>query len=275
MRVFNATSGASGKDGAATMAPEQSTPASAKPRASAGTSPESGVGTHTESPSPSPGGGELPAAKTELNDGHGGAELAQFPPWYRRAGIAAAFAASMAAVGIVGSGVGQPGTAPGGTTGTSAPGARSFSLIATTEWWEPPPPAPPPPAAAPEPAPAPAPAPRRVAPPPASVQQPAAVPAPPPAPPPPPPPQLVFRFDQPGTATVSIINNDKPSVGCTFTSVAVAGTATMVNYRRDYPFTVTGSAATRIDPDGPATGSTFRVTVTCDNGLSSTLDTVF
>jgi hypothetical protein len=59
------------------------------------------------------------------------------------------------------------------------------------------------------------------------------------------------------------------------TSVAVAGTATMINYRRDYPFTVTGSEVTRIDPDGPATGSTFHVTVTCDNGLSSSLDTVY
>ena len=76
MKVFDATAGASGKDGAAIVAPEQSTPASAKPDASAGTSPESGVGTHTESPSRSPGGGEPPAAKTELDDGHGGAESA-------------------------------------------------------------------------------------------------------------------------------------------------------------------------------------------------------
>jgi hypothetical protein len=76
MKVFDATPGASSKDGAAIVAPEQSTPASAKPDASAGTSPESGVGTHTESPSRSPGGGEPPAAKTELDDGHGSAESA-------------------------------------------------------------------------------------------------------------------------------------------------------------------------------------------------------
>jgi hypothetical protein len=74
---------------------------------------------------------------------------------------------------------------------------------------------------------------------------------------------------------VAIANSDKPSVGCTFTSVAVAGTASAIGYRRDYPFTVTGSAETTIEPDGPATGSTFRVTVTCDNGLSSTLDAVY
>ena len=163
MKVFDATAGASGKDGAAIVAPEQSTPASAKPDASAGTSPESGVGTHTESPSRSPGGGEPPAAKTELDDGHGGAESAHSigiaegsgeangtrtaeltdaaSPWYRRPGILIAAAALIAAVGIVVSGPGEPGTAPGGTTGTSTPWSASFSLIATTECWEPPPPA--------------------------------------------------------------------------------------------------------------------------------------
>ena len=60
-----------------------------------------------------------------------------------------------------------------------------------------------------------------------------------------------------------------------YRSVAVAGTATMINYRREVPLTLTGSEETRIDPDGPATGSTFHVTVECDNGVSSSLDTVF
>ena len=60
-----------------------------------------------------------------------------------------------------------------------------------------------------------------------------------------------------------------------YRSVAVAGTATMINYRREVPLTLIGSAATRIDPDGPETGSTFHVTVECDNGLSTSLDTVF
>jgi hypothetical protein len=218
-------------------------------------------------------------AKAELDDGHGGAESAQ--RWYRRPGILIAAAALTAEVGIVVSGAGGPGTAPDGTTRTSTPWSASFSLIATG--WIPtpepppaPPPPPPPPVAAPPPPDPPAAepavqAPRRVATP---VWEPpeVVVPAPPP---PPPPPQLVFRFDTPGTATVSITNHDKPAVGCMLTSVAVAGTATMINYRRDYPFTVTGSEVTRIDPDGPATGSTFHVTVTCDNGLSSSLDTVY
>ena len=61
-------------------------------------------------------------------------------------------AALIAAVGIIVSGPGEPGTAPGGTTGTSTPWSASFSLIATG-WWTPdptaPPAAPPPAAAAP------------------------------------------------------------------------------------------------------------------------------
>ena len=55
----------------------------------------------------------------------------------------------------------------------------------------------------------------------------------------------------------------------------MAGTATIVNYDRDVNFTVTGSAETRIDYNGPATGSTFHVTVTCDNGLSTSLDGMY
>ncbi len=60
-----------------------------------------------------------------------------------------------------------------------------------------------------------------------------------------------------------------------YRSVAVAGIAAMVNYTRDYSFTVTGSAETRIDPNGPATGSTFHVTVTCDNGLSASAERIY
>jgi hypothetical protein len=72
---------------------------------------------------------------------------------------------------------------------------------------------------------------------------------------------------------VSITNNaDKPAVGCVYRSVGVAGTAAAVNYDRSVNFTVTGSAETRIDYNGPATGSTFHVTVTCDNGLSTSWD---
>ena len=108
------------------------------------------------------------AAKAELDDGHGGAESAHSigiaegsgeangtrtaeltdaaSPWYRRPGILIAAAALIAEVGIVVSGAGEPGTAPGGTTRTSTPWSASFSLIATG--WIPtpePPPAPPPP----------------------------------------------------------------------------------------------------------------------------------
>jgi hypothetical protein len=85
----------------------------------------------------------------------------------------------------------------------------------------------------------------------------------------------VLRRDIPGTTIVSITNNDKPAVGCMYRSVAVAGIAAGVNFTRDYPFTVTGSAETRIDPNGPATGSTFHVTVTCDNGLSANAEGIY
>lgn len=209
----------------------------------------------------------------KMRDDRSGRRHLDQPSWCRRLGVAAASAAFIAGVGSVVAAPGDPGPGAGGLTGAADRSAGGFSLIATTDWWEPPAPepqeaAPPPPP--PKPA---APAAPRVPAQPAykpPVQQPVQA-----APPPPPPPQLVFRFDQPGTATVAIVNNDKPSVGCTFTSVAVAGTATVIGYRRDYPFTVTGSAETKIAPDGPATGSTFRVTVTCDNGLSSTQDVVF
>jgi len=85
----------------------------------------------------------------------------------------------------------------------------------------------------------------------------------------------VLRYDNPATF-VSITNNaDNSRVGCVYTSVAVAGLAAGVNYERSFNFTVTGSAETRIDPNGPATGSTFHVTVTCDNGLSTSQDKIY
>jgi len=191
------------------------------------------------------------------------------PPWYRRRGIliAAAFTALIAEVGITVSGPGDPGTAPGGTA-TSTPGSASFSLIATG-FWTPDPTAPPaaePPAAASPAAAPPAAAPRTEAPPAA-------------APPPPPPSELVLRYGDPSPdgipAFVSITNNaNKPAVGCVYRSPAVAGPATMVNVP-DVTFTVTGSAETRLDLHGPATGSTFHITVTCDNGLSTSVDKIY
>jgi hypothetical protein len=194
------------------------------------------------------------------------------PPWYRRRGIliAAAFAALIAEVGITVSGPGEPGTAPGGTTGTSTPRSASFSLIATG-WWTPdpaPPPAAPPPAPEPPAAEPPVAAPHTAAPP---------VAAPPvAAPPPPPPSELVVRDDGAGTTIVSITNNaGKPPVGCVFRTVAVAGAATAIGYTQVNNFTVTGSDETRLPPQGPATGSTFHDTVTCDNGLSASHDGTF
>jgi hypothetical protein len=228
-----------------------------------------------------------PAAKTELNDGHGGAESAHTigiaegsgvangtpPPWYRRPGILIAAAALITELGIVGSGLGEPGTAPGGTTGTSTPWSVSFSLV-TTGWWDPPPE---PPLAAPPPPPPPPEAPKRVAPPPpAPVWKPPPVIVPPPAPPPPPP-ELVLRYEPPTAAFVSITNNaNKPAVGCVLRTVPTAGSAAMARFNvPDRNFTVTGSEETRIPAFGsigPATGSTFHDTVTCDNGLSTNMD---
>ena len=190
-------------------------------------------------------------------------------PWYRRPGILIAAAALVAGVGIVVSGPSEPGTAPGGATGTSTLWSASYSLIATDIWEPPPaPPAPPPPPAAPPPRRNP---PRRHP----AVGTPTWDPPEvvPPPPPPPPPPELVLRYDDPLTAAfVSIANNaNKPAVGCTYRSVATAGPAALVNYYvPDINFTVTGSEETRIRTgEGPATGSTFHITVTCDNGLST------
>jgi hypothetical protein len=203
------------------------------------------------------------------------------PPRYRRPGVLIAAAALTAAVGIIMSGAGEPDTAPGGTTGTSTPWSARFSLIATG-WWTPDPTAPPaaaPPAAEPPAAAPPAAAPQVAAPhtaaPPAAAPHTAAPPAA--VPPPSPPPELKLRQDHSlAAAFVSITNNaGKPAVGCVYRAVAVAGQATIIHYDRSDNFTVTGSAETRIDYPGPATGSTFHTTVTCDNGLSTSMDNVW
>jgi hypothetical protein len=185
------------------------------------------------------------------------------PPWYQRTSVLIAAAAIIAEVGIVVSGAGEPGTAPDGTTRTSAPWSSSFSLI-TTGWISTPGP-PAPPAAEPTPAAPPVAEPTAAAPP-------AAAP-PVAAPPPPPPSELVLRDDGAGTSLVSITNNaNKPAVNCVFKSVAVAGPAASIGYSQQNNITVTGSAETRIPPQGPSTGSTFHDTVTCDNGLSTSND---
>ena len=197
-----------------------------------------------------------PPADHELGPG----QVLPPPPWYRRRGILiAAFASLIAEVGITVSGPGDLGTASSGTTGTSTPWSASFSLIATG-WWTPDPTAPPAAEHQMEPAAAPSAAAPRTAPPPAVA-------------PPPPPSELVFRHE-PLTAIVSITHNaNKPAVGCVYRSVAVSGQATRINYDHSVNFTVTGSVETRVHVgDGPATGSTFHVTVTCDNGLSTSQD---
>jgi hypothetical protein len=186
------------------------------------------------------------------------------PPRYQRTSILIAAAALIAEVGIVVSGAGEPGTAPDGTTSTSTPWSASFSLIATG-WISTPEPAPPaaaePPAAAP----------------PAAAPPVAAPPPPVAAPPPPPPSELVVQYDNAAMVVrVSITNpaNNAP-VGCVYRSVAVAGPAAGVNYDHTDTFTVSGSAPTTVSYHGPATGSTFHNTVTCDNGLSNTQDATY
>jgi hypothetical protein len=58
-------------------------------------------------------------------------------------------------------------------------------------------------------------------------------------------------------------------------AVAVAGEATLIHFDGSDNFTIAGSGEARIPPHGPATGSTFHVTVTCDNGLSTNQDVVY
>ena len=87
---------------------------------------------------------------------------------------------------------------------------------------------------------------------------------------------LLLRADG-GVLVASITNNaNNPAVGCVLRAVPVAGPATMLP-PPDVNFTVTGTDEARIPPQPPAiaTGSTFHVTVTCDNGLSASLDAIY
>ena len=79
-------------------------------------------------------------------------------------------------------------------------------------------------------------------------------------------------------AFVSITNNaNKPAVGCVYRSVAVAGVAAGINYNADACFhrNRLGGDEDPRGSQGPATGSTFHVTVTCDNGLSTSVDRIY
>jgi len=90
-----------------------------------------------------------------------------------------------------------------------------------------------------------------------------------------------MRLDNPiTTAFVSIANNpNNGPVGCTMNTVPTGGTAAMFNFGvPDNHFTVAGSEEARIPAGssiGPGTGSSFHLTVNCDNGLSTSLDTVY
>jgi hypothetical protein len=89
-----------------------------------------------------------------------------------------------------------------------------------------------------------------------------------------------MRVDNPITAVfVSMSNNPSGTpVGCRMNSGARSGTAAAIGWAKDDDFTITGSQEARIpagSSNGPATGSNFRLTVTCDNGTSTSMDTVY
>jgi hypothetical protein len=99
-------------------------------------------------------------------------------------------------------------------------------------------------------------------------------------PPPPPPPELTLRLDNPITsAFVSMKNVPSGStVGCHMTTVATSGLAASIGARVENDFTLVGTQDTRLpagSSNGPATGSSFNLTVTCDNGVSTSLDAVY
>lgn len=172
----------------------------------------------------------------------------------RPAGVLIAGTASIAAAGIV---IAGPGNSAD-VAGAKVPQSTSFALV-TTEWFEPPPP---PPVAPPPEVPA-APAPRP------TYQQPRVV-----LPPPPPPAQLRVRYDAPNV--VASITNNNGTVGCVYNAIPIAGTAAAVNFQvPQVPFSITGAEEARVPPQGPATGSTFRATISCDNGQSASVDGVY
>jgi hypothetical protein len=61
-------------------------------------------------------------------------------------------------------------------------------------------------------------------------------------------------------------------------TVATSGLAASIGARVDNDFTLVGTQETRVpagSANGPATGSSFNLAVTCDNGTSTTLDAVY
>lgn len=189
--------------------------------------------------------------------------------WYRRPGVIVASAAIAAGVSIalLGPSDRDPVTIDAATPRATL--SMEYILLTDDPWApDPPPPPPPPPAPA---------APPAYDPPAPKPYVPAYVPPPPP---PPPPPQLTMRLDNPiSAAFVSMANAPAGStVGCRMNTVATSGTAAAVGWTAVNDFTLVGGQEARIpagSSNGPATGSSFHITVTCDNGTSTSMDAVY
>jgi hypothetical protein len=194
------------------------------------------------------------------------------PSWYRRPGVLFATAAIAAGVTIT---VLEPSDRDPlkFDAATPRPTWSMKYILVTADPWDPGPETAAPPPAAPAAAVA-APA---YNPPPTREYVPAYVPPPPP---PPPPPQVTLRFDNPVTAAIVSMANTPSgsSVNCRMTMAALSGPAASIGWHKDNDFALVGTQETRVpagSANGPATGSSFRTTVTCDNGTSTSLDGVY
>ena len=76
-------------------------------------------------------------------------------------------------------------------------------------------------------------------------------------------------------AFVSITNNEQACGGLRAEDRSGGGYRRQRQLHRGTNFTVTGSEETRSRSCGPPTGSTYHVTVTCDNGLSTSVDKTY
>lgn len=187
--------------------------------------------------------------------------------WYRWPGVFVASAAIAAGVSIAVLGPSDRDPAKIDAATPRATWSMGYILL-TDDPWAPDPPPPPPPAPPAEPA---------YDPPATREYVPAYVPPPPP---PPPPPQVNLRLDNPITAAIVSMANvpSGSTVGCHMNTVATSGTAAAVGWLADNDFTLVGTQETRVpagSANGPATGSNFHLTVTCDNGTSTSLDAVY
>jgi len=196
--------------------------------------------------------------------------------WYRRPGVFVASATIAAGVSIAM--LGPSDQDPAKIDAASPRATKSLEyILVTTDPWAPDPEPPPAPAAPPPPAAPPTYDPPAYNPPATREYVPQYVPPPPP---PAPPPQVSLRVDNPITAVFVSMANVPPgsTVGCQLADVALSGAAAAIGWRKDEGFTLVGTQETIIPAgpaNGPATGSNFRLTVTCDNGTSSSLDVVY